>query len=218
MATGFGRRLQLASELEQAFIESFNAVCHPHVIVKFGIESTRLNTAQEHLRHRYDPTSRFLRYMPDSVLIDTRHSDAPSALVEFKVAATGIYSERFFAEMKAECPDMNPPFRTIQDVFGVEKEALDGYRGLEKLNVPVIVVGWAKFRSDNPLRAQFANTIAICEKRDPNQGRGSAGSGTRLYNTNFASFDPVGDFFQRVCEIDPTLMAQVENSVLGRPS
>lgn len=215
MSTNFANRLRLADELEQAFINSFNENCHPHVIIKFGIESTRLSEAHEHLRHRYDPTSQFLRYMPDSVLINTESSTTPSALIEFKVADTGVRQQSFFNRIRAICPDMNPPFLTKEDVFNVESEALNGYLNLTKLGIPVVVVGHATFRQDNPLRAQFADSIAICNEYNPNRGRGSEGSGTIIANVNFASFEPVGDFFSRVYGIDPELLQAVEQSVLA---
>lgn len=218
MAKGFGRRLQLAKELEHSFIESFNANCHTHKMVKFGIESTQLNEAHGHLRFKRDDTSRFLRYMPDSVLIGTQNSDAQSALVEFKVAERGVEEQSFFNRLKANCPDMDPPFSEITDVFNVESEALNGYIELAKLGVPVIVVGWAKFKRDNPLRAQFADAIAVCNEYDPNRSGEPRGSGTWLYNTNFASFEPVVSFLEKFHGIDPAVMVQVENSVLGRPS
>lgn len=214
--TSFENRLALAAGLEQAFIGTFNDACQSHQIIKFGIESTKLADAHQHLRRRYDATSRFLRYMPDSVLINLIDATAPTALIEFKAADTGLYSQGFFERLKANCPEMEPPFLTIQDVFNVESEALNGYLELAKLGIPVIVVGHAMYRNDNPLRAQYAERIAVCNEYDPNRGAGSMGSGTLIKNANFASFVTVGEFFSREQGVDSRVLEAVENAVVRR--
>lgn len=214
--TDFEKRMNLAARLEQAFIGTFNEACQSHQIIKFGIESTKLAEAHQHLRRRYDATSQFLRYMPDSVLINLIDATAPTALIEFKAADTGLYSQNFFERLKANCPEMEPPFLTIQDVFNVESEALNGYLELAKLGIPVIVVGYAMFRNDNPLRAQYAEQVAVCNEYNPNQGAGSMGSGTFIKNTNFASFELIGEFFSREQGVDREVLEVVENAVVRR--
>ena len=212
--TTFENRSELADRLEQTFTGAFNAACESHQIIKFGIESTKLAQAHEQLRNRYDATSRFLRYMPDSVLVSIQNQTAATALVEFKAAKTGVRYDSFFERLLARCPDMTPPFATKEDVFNVESEALNGYLELWKIGVPVIVVGHAMYRSDNPLRAQYAHRIAVCNEYDPNQGSGTTGSGTWLKNVNFASFTPLADFFGE--HISPDVLRLVEQEVLRK--
>ena len=139
--SGFQDRLRIAGALENAFIEEFNSICTTWKIVKFGIEATNLAHVHKMIRKRYDQTSKFLRYLPDSVVVAPEKDDGPVHLIEFKVAQTGIKKDSFLQKIARNCPDMSPPFGHRHDVFNIESEALDGYLQLAKIGVSVIVVG-----------------------------------------------------------------------------
>lgn len=192
--TNFGERRDISDQLETPFMEAFNSECKTHQIFPFGLEATALAHMRERLRKRYDPASQFLRYLPDALMIP-RSEEGPSRFIDFKHNLTGVKKDSFYARLKEECPDMDPPFSSKEDVFNIESEALDFYLDLHEINVPVIVVGYAAYRTDNPLRAQYAGEIAVCNEYNPNKGAGTTGSGTIIKNTNFASFVPLVEFF-----------------------
>jgi len=85
MSTNFHTRIQQAEELEVPFMSKFNELCYTHKIIKFGIETTKLNELHQYISSSTDPTSQFLRYLPDSVLIPTQVDQSSSpTLIEFK--------------------------------------------------------------------------------------------------------------------------------------
>lgn len=217
MSNGFEQRMQLAEELESNFITIFNKQCSSHQIIKYGIESTKLAEAHEYIRICQDDTSKFIRYIPDSVLVSTDIKRQDTTLIEFKAAHTGLYSDKFFNRLiQRECPEMRPPFQTIEDVFNIENEALELYKQLTNINVKVIVVAYAAYRSDYPIRAQYVQDIAVCNVYDPNRGVGSMGSGTHIANANFASYELLPKFFNQHIGIDIMVMQNIENLVVQK--
>ena len=217
MSNGFEQRIELADKFETSFIEAFNQNCTTHKVIKYGIESTRLAEAHEFIRLCQDETSKFIRYIPDSVLVSVDQNKRDTTLLEFKVAEKGIYSERFFRELSAQhCPNMEPPFASKEDVFNIEAEALNLYRKLTTIGVDVVVVAYAAYRSDTPIRAQCIQDIVVCgDTYDPTQGQGSKGSGTHIANTNFASFVQLADLFREKLRIDPSIMQTVEDAIIS---
>ena len=213
--TGFSERLKVADKLEGTFIAAFNERCTTHKVVKFGIEATNLASVHNLLRNRYDATSRFLRYLPDSLLVESG-VDTPPHFVEFKSAQVGIRYSSFLDKLARQCPDIEPRFASKEDVFNIESEALNGYLELDKIDVSVIVVGHARFRDDDPVRAQYATRIAVCNEYNPNQGVGTTGSGTWIKNTNFASFVPLTEFLSGEFGIDSGVAAAIDAAVRAR--
>ena len=69
MSNGFEQRIELADRLQLSFIEAFNHHCTTHKVIKYGIESTKLAEAHQFIRSCQDDTSKFIRYIPDSVLV-----------------------------------------------------------------------------------------------------------------------------------------------------
>ncbi len=106
----FEDRLAAAACLEQTFIVTFNDSCADYKIVKYGIESTKLSEAHEFIRLCRDDPSRFVRYIPDSVLVNVNDRHAcNTTLIEFKAATTGIQSDSFANSLSHRCPGMDPP-------------------------------------------------------------------------------------------------------------
>lgn len=194
----FKARLDLSSKFEEIFREEFNRFFHEkYRIIKFGIETTKLIEEHEILRYCHDPVSHFVRYLPDSVLVEfpksRTHRKCNNFLIEFKTGLTGIKKETFFTALQKECPDVF--FKNKEDVFNIEKEALDLYRNLEqKLGLPVILVVYVPYRKKDFLLAQFASEVQICNYYDPNARRKGKGSGTLLYNISLCSFLNLTDF------------------------
>ena len=196
----FEERLRLASLLEKTFIEAFNKYFGDRfIIVKYGIETTELHAFHNYLRTCHDITSHFVRYIPDSVLIETKrdenHRLCPTRLIEFKAAKTGLYSPKFFEKLKGACPSV--PLERKEDVFNIEKDALDLYKALEeKLNIPVVIIAYAAYRSDTRLFAQYSSEIGICNEYNPNKRGKNRGSGTVLYNVSLKTFQPLKLFLK----------------------
>jgi hypothetical protein len=201
----FEDRLKLANLLEKKFINLFNEnFGSKFFIVKYGIETTNLKEFHNMLRTCHDITSHFIRYIPDSVLIenksDDKHRECQTKLIEFKAAKTGLRKESFFKKLAQDCP--NIPFEKKEDVFNIEKDALDLYIKLENnLNIPVIIIALASYRSDNKLFAQYASKIGICNEYNPNRRGMNQGSGTHLYNVSLKTFEPLSDFLNRELEL-----------------
>jgi len=205
---GFEKRTKLAALLEENFIGLFNERFGDRfLVVKYGIETTNLKEVHGKLRTCHDPTSHLVRYVPDSVLVEVKrdgvHRKCRNRLVEFKAAETGLYSERFFNEIRENCPEV--PFNGIADVFNVEKDALDLYAKLEKgLGVPTVVVAFAAYREDLKLFAQYASKIGVCNEYNPNLKGKNRGSGTILYNVSLATFRPLSDFLVEELGLNPS--------------
>ena len=200
-------RLSISESFERIFIEIFNKYCKNYKIVKFGIESTALLNNHSNIRFCYDDGSKFIRYLPDSVLINIENpSKCKTTLIEFKVATTGIKKDLFFKKVKQECPEIAVKFTCREDIINIENDALELYRKLNKINVKTILIIYAQYRpSEDQIRVQFAEKIAICNTYNPNLRGQNTGSGTLVANVNFLSFEPVIDFFNKnfnVKEID----------------
>ena len=211
----FEQRLQLAARLESNFINAFNQLCITHRVIKYGIESTKLAEAHKYILSSQDETSKFIRYIPDSVLVSTGTTKQDTTLLEFKAADSGIYSDSFFNKLRMnECPNMNPPFKSKADVFNIEAEALTLYKRLNEIGVRVVIIAHAAYRQDNPLRAQYVEKIAVCNTYNPNQGIGSRGSGTKIANANLASFDLMPNFFNKELNIDFDIATKINDAVI----
>ena len=217
MTNGFQGRLATADRLRQVFIDAFNNICESHKIFRFGISDAQADEAHDLISNLGDPTAQLIRYAPDAILVETARV-RPPIFIEFKTAETGVQRNSFLATLSAECPDMAPPFASCLDIFGMEADALDAYLRLQQINIPVIVVGHAAYRDDNPLRAQYAHQIARCNVYNPNTGVGTTGSGTAIANVNFASFQPVQRFFSSECGIRTDVLQAVEATVLTTPA
>lgn len=213
--TTFQDRARMAASLEDPFIEAFNRECRTHQIVKFGVESTKLQALHPYIRYARDVTSRFVRYLPDAAIV--RLSDNPNdttpqtALIEFKVQETLIYADSFFHTIQEAYGDKEPPLTEKQDVFGVEYDSLYIQTQITRLNVKVVLVGFQRPREDHPLRAQYAEAIKVCQAQRPTAR--DTGSGTPIANTHFGSFEPIGAFFQREFYIDPAVLDSVIEAV-----
>jgi len=220
--SGFEERIKLASLLEENFIKLFNEYFGDQfIIVKYGIETTELKRVHNLLRLCHDITAHFVRYVPDSVLIEAKsnnvHRRCSTRLLEFKAAKTGLQKNSFFEKIKMVCPHIS--FAGKEDVFNIEKEALDLYVKLEKnLNVPVVIIAFASYRSDNKLFAQYASRIGICNEYNPNRKGQNQGSGTYLYNVSLKTFKNLRVFLQEDLGLDSsqvTLFLSDLNSKLG---
>lgn len=196
----FSERLEFALKFEEIFIEEFNHhFQEKYQIIKFGIESTKLIEIHKILRYCHDKVSHFVRYIPDSVLVEMidkekiRHRQCKNFLVEFKVGLTGVKKESFFNEIKEECPEVI--FINKDDVLNIEKDAIDIYLDLEKkIKIPVILVIYALYHKKETLYAQFASRIQICNEYNPNIRKKGTGSGTILYNISLHSLSTLTEF------------------------
>ena len=171
----FSDRTQQADKLEGPFIETLNQECQTHKIAQFGIESTEIREIHEYIRNAYDISSRFIRYLPDSVIVRTDDNGLgpKTALIEFKVQDTLIYSDNFFRSIQRNYQGTkqteDPGLIEKPQIFQVEKDALDIYKQIASLGVAVIGIGWQT--PTNRLIAQYADKIVVCHEWLPQQGK-----------------------------------------------
>jgi len=193
--SSFEQRLEFSSEFEKCFIEEFNRYFQGRFqVIKFGIESTRLIEVHKLLRYCHDKVSHFVRYLPDAILVENvkgnEHRLCKNFLVEFKAGKTGIQKEEFFNEVKKECPNVN--FVDKDDIFNIEKDALDIYLDLEKnLGIPIALILYAPYHKRETLYASFVSQISICNEYNPRRGIGSK---TILYNISLCLLPTLTEF------------------------
>ena len=196
----FRDRTQQADKLEGPFIETLNQECQTHKIAQFGIESTEIREIHEYIRNAYDISSRFIRYLPDSVIVRTDDNGLgpKTALIEFKVQDTLIYSDNFFRSIQRNYQGTkqteDPVLIEKPQIFQVEKDALDIYKQIASLGVAVIVIGWQT--PTDRLIAQYADKIVVCHEWLPSRERRDTGSGTAISNTHIDSYQPLDTFLR----------------------
>ena len=215
----FQSRLATANRLESPFIEAFNSACPNHQIVKFGFESTQLGQIHPYIRFARDTTSQFVRYLPDSTLVqlgDTcNFTNRKTSLIEFKVHDTLIKYDSFFKRIQSAYGNRRPPLLHKQDIFAIERDALDLYKKIAGIGVRVIVVAWQRPRSSSDcLRAQYVEDIVICQQQVPSEM--GTGSGTPMANVHFDSFCPVSTFFENEFGIESDIFDGVVSKVIQR--
>ena len=208
----FEDRLAKADKLEVPFIEGFNANCQTHKIFKFGIESTELKNLHSYISSAMDSTSQFIRYLPDSVLVETNPTNqkqSPPSLIEFKVHDTLVETNFLFDLIKEAHEDENkgvPPLTNKQDIFAIETDSLDLQQRLAGIDVNVVVVGWQTPRTidEDVIRAQYAKSIVTCQTHTPRARE--SGSGTPMSNVHFGEFVPIATFFEEEFGIPPSVI------------
>ena len=218
MAT-FEDRTQTASELETPFIATLNRECETHKIAKFGVENTDINELHEYIRFAPDVSSQFVRYLPDSVIVRTDDNEIgpKTVLIEFKVQNTLIYSPPFFQSIQREYEKTkqseDPILEAKDQIFQVEKDALDIYKQIAALGVIVVVIGWQT--PTDRFIAQYADKIVICHDWLPSKEKRDSGSGTPISNTHIDSYEPLDAFFSRVFAIQDHVLNAIMQSIRG---
>ena len=217
----FSDRTQLADKLETPFIETLNQECQTHRIAQFGIESTEIREIHEYIRKSYDVSSRFIRYLPDSVIVRTDDDGIgpKTALIEFKIQDTLLYSEPFFQndiipEYQNRIQPGDPPLTERPQIFAVEKDALNIYNEIASLEVEVIVIGW-QIPTDR-LIAQYANKIVVCHIQHPSPAKRKDGSGTDIANTHIDSYQPLDAFLSEVFGIQSDVLNAIMQNIRGQ--
>ncbi len=215
----FSDRTQTADELEIPFIHTLNERCETHRIANFGVENTDVKQLHQYIRNAYDVSSRFVRYLPDSVMVRTDDNEIgpKTALIEFKVQDTLIYADSFFNQIKTTYQNTqrpeNPPLTEKRQIFQVEKDALDIYKEIAKLEVAVIIVGWQT--PTDRLIAQYADKIVVCHEWIPDPERRASGSGTPISNTHIDSYEPLDAFLSKEFRIHARVLNAIIRSIKG---
>ena len=219
MMRSFSDRTQKANELEIPFIRTLNERCQTHRIAKFGIESTDISGIHEYIRFADDVSSQFVRYLPDSVIVRTADSGIgpKTALIEFKVHDTRIKYNSFLDRINEAYQDrkqpQDPELTQKDQVFQVERDALDIYKQIASLEVEVIVIGWQQ--TTDRLISQYADKIVICNEWIPDPNRRKAGSGTPIYNTHIDSYEPLDVFCRTEFGIQDHVLDAIMQSIRG---
>ena len=215
----FSDRTQTASELETPFIAILNQECETHRIAKFGVENTDIHELHQYIRFATDLSSRFVRFLPDSVMVRTDDNEIgpKTTLIEFKVQKTLIYSNNFFGDIQKEYAETKGPEDPILDakeqIFQVEKDALDIYKQIAELGIVVVVIGWQT--CTDRLIAQYADKIVICHEWFPSRAKRASGSGTPISNTHIDSYESLGTFFSREFHIQDHVLNAIMQSIRG---
>ena len=216
----FSDRTQQAGKLEDPFIRTLNQICKTHRIANFGVENTDVKQLHRYIRKAYDVSSRFVRFLPDSVMVRTNDNGIgpKTALVEFKVQSELVRKDWFFRDIHKEYQDRKRPEDPLltekPQIFDVEKDALDIYNKIAtKLGVTVIVIGWQ--RPTNRLIAQYADKIVVCSEWQPSRAKRASGSGTTIYNTHIDSYDPLDVFCSRELGIQNQVLNAIMQSIRG---
>ena len=210
----FTDRTETAEKLETAFIRTLNDSCPTHRIAKFGIESTDISELHQYIRFATDVSSRFVRYLPDSVMVRTDDSriGPKTVLIEFKVQETLIYSDRFFNQIQGAYQNSKRPEDPVliekPQIFQVEKDALDIYNQIAGLGVVVVTIGWQK--PTDRLIAQYADKIVVCHEWLPSKAKRASGSGTPISNTHIDSYEPLDAF----CNAELGIQDHVINAIM----
>lgn len=219
--TTFQERFGAAAKLEKPFIRIFNEQCATHQIVKFGVESTRVSEFHDLVISADDPSSHFIRFLPDSVIIresDDEQSRGPkTALIEFKVQETPIKLGAFFRRIQQkyeENGNQRTPLINERHIFSMERDPLALYKKLaSEMDVVIVVVAWQSL--DNLLRAQYVDEIIVANEHTPSPlGRGS---GTPIANTHFGTYEDAGDFFEREFGIERTALDNIREAIINAP-
>lgn len=216
----FSDRTQQANRLEGPFISTLNEICETHRIANFGVENTGVHDLHEYIRFATDISSRFVRFLPDSVMVRTNDNGIgpKTALVEFKVQDTLIYADRFFQSIqrtyqgrkRPEAPELTEK----PQIFQIEKDALDIYNEIAmKLGVTVIVIGWQT--PTDRLIAQYAEKIVVCHEWIPSRERREAGSGTAISNTHIDSYQPLDAFLSEEFGIQGHVLNTIMQRIRG---
>lgn len=222
MMRSFSDRTQQAEKLEGPFIGTLNEICETHEIANFGVENTDVKQLHRYIRFATDVSSRFVRFLPDSVIVRTDNNEhgPKTALIEFKVQDTLIYANSFFSEIKKEYyqerkrPE-DPELTEKPQIFEVEKDALDIYNEIAtKLGVVVVIIGWQT--PTDRLIAQYANKIVVCHEWVPSRARRDAGSGTIIYNTHIDSYEPLDVFLSEEFGIQDHVLDALMQSIRGQ--
>lgn len=214
MMRSFTDRTETAEKLETAFIRTLNDSCPTHRIAKFGIESTDISELHQYIRFATDVSSRFVRYLPDSVMVRTDDSriGPKTVLIEFKVQETLIYSDRFFNQIQGAYQNSKRPEDPVliekPQIFQVEKDALDIYNQIAGLGVVVVTIGWQK--PTDRLIAQYADKIVVCHEWLPSKAKRASGSGTPISNTHIDSYEPLDAF----CNAELGIQDHVINAIM----
>ena len=213
----FGDRTRTAEWLEQPFINTLNQICQTHRIANFGVENTDVKQLHQYIRKSYDISSRFVRFLPDSVIVRTNDDGIgpKTALIEFKVQNTLVEYDSFFSRIKTEYYQKrkrseDPLLTEKPQIFQVEKDALDIYKEIASLGVVVIVIGWQK--PTNRLIAQYANEIVVCHIQYPSPAKRKDGSGTIIANTHIDSYEPLNVFLSEIFGIQDDVI----NAIIQR--
>lgn len=216
--TTFQERLGVAAQLEKPFIRIFNEKCATHQIVKFGAEITRASEFHDIVRYAADPSSRFLRFLPDSVIIrrsDDEQSRGPkTALVKFIVRKILVERDTFFSRIKQEYGNQRPPLLNKHDIFTIDRDPLAMYKKLaSELDVVLVVVAWQS--PTKLLRAQYLNEIVVVNEHIPSpQGPGSRAPMT---NTHFGTYEDASDFFEREFGIERMALDSIKDTLINAP-
>ena len=217
----FDDRTQQAKKLEGPFIRTLNKVCQTHRIANFGVENTDVKQLHPYIRKAYDISSRFVRFLPDSVMVRTDDNGIgpKTALVEFKVQDTLVEYDSFFRRIKmayqARKRPLDPELTEKSEIFEVEKDALDIYNEIAtKLEVVVIVIGWQT--PTDRFIAQYANKIVICNEWRPNRAKSGDGSLTTIYNTHIHTYQPLDTFLSEEFGIQDRVSNAIMQNIRGQ--
>lgn len=218
--TTFDERLKEGAKLEKSFIQIFNDQCLTHQIVNFGAESARADEFHDIVKHADDPTSQFIRFLPNSVIIreiDNEQSRGPkTAFVKFIARKILIKRDAFFRRIRQEYGNQRPPLINKHDIFTIDRDPLALYKKLaSEMDVVIVVVAWQS--PTKLLRAQYLNEIVVVNEHTYTPGPYGPGSGSPITNTHFGTYQDAANFFEREFGIDRTALDSIKATLTNTP-
>lgn len=196
---GFLDRKQMSERFQTAVIRAINTtqvVCeHGLHAVENGIEHTPLHEHHQKLIHfKDDPTTRFLRHRPDSVLVDSVLKQ--TMLMDFKYSNTLLTPEKMKKVIKHPVdPDFNYS-AAARNLLGIEANAYDMYKLMSLMGLRVVLFARASWREDDNssgMFAEYVDRLVLINRHQPAKKSGG-GSGTEIANLDLTSFRSFKDF------------------------
>lgn len=177
----FKERLLMDKAMKGVFSEFFTEFLEDKAYIRYvGQETVWSEGDHAHVRYRYDSTTEFLRYLPDGfVFWHTDYPDKKNFFVDFKVADTGIQSDKseLFMAMRTEVDDLE-----TYEVLGIEGKSLEHLCSLAKCDINTIIWAYSSFRPKSKWLAIRPEQAAVLGMHERGTMKNTTGAGTTIAN------------------------------------
>jgi len=198
--SSFQARRRLAERMSTALARHVFSL-PPLLRVDLGAEFQFPPAFHNPLRKLNSPTAHFLRYMPDSALLDPAQGSV--YLLEYKAMTTPLYSQNRLRMLRERSghTDLAPA-----NVGLVETAALENYRRLAKAGLQVAVVVYCTYHPAHLLAEWEQNLVPLHSDRV--RYGSSRASFTPYTNLHLDHMQPLGAFLRdEHPQLDPAALA-----------
>lgn len=186
--SSFAARRRLAEQMSAALAQHVFSL-PPLLRVDYGAEFQFPHAFHDPLRQLNSPTAHFLRYTPDSALLDP--SEGKVYLVEYKAMTTPLYSQhrlKLLRERSGQA-DLSPA-----NVGLVETAALENYQRLTAAGMRVALVAYCSYHPAG-LLAEWEEKLVPLYSDQVRYGSSQA-SYTPYTNLHLDRMRPLAQFLQ----------------------